>query len=826
MKKFRLTTKISIITVLSLIIFVVILGFYFDEFLKRNYYNDAKKKIIHAQDRIYEDIKDTDKELISGIGFIQTDDSLIASIELINNYQDKQNYNAILLDEEKKDVAQILLDKVKISFNSDIRLYDKNEELMVYVQKDERGYKQSYISYENSNIVLYSKYEDEKLYHKEEFKDRKIISFEHVDYYTQPELQKGTIVTYHYEDGKIYVISHSSIFYDDAMTLVHIEMSKVFDSSYFRNISADLNLDISISKDKKYAKNSLKLLDEYSFKDLKIVEQKNDYLSSFSIEIHNNDIYLLISLNKSLLNTTLSENRRQLVVLLVFSIILLLILFNILMHFGISNPIKKIMNQIKKIEDSDYSASEVVDSSDELQDISLNINSLADAINTRENSLRKSQEELMYLSTHDELSGLLNRRSFALKLEYALKKARRNSTNIAILFLDLDEFKQVNDTLGHSVGDNLLKSVASRLKSTLRDSDVLARVGGDEFNIFIDGFAHISEVQVLAQKVLDEFEEPFVSIDNEIVTTTSIGISVYPDDGEDAETLIKNADVAMYMSKERGKNSYSFYATKFSDYIEKRMEIVTALKSAIKNQDEFILHYQPKISIKTKKIVGIEALIRWNSPKLGFVRPDEFITIAEDTHLIIDIGRWVLKKSCEDFVFLKDKGYALEQISVNVSGVQLQYSDMLETVNEVIECTNILASELELEVTESYIATNEDSAIETMSLFREMGIELAIDDFGTGYSSMSYLQKLPITRLKIDKAFVDNLPESSQSVAVVQAIISLAQAFDLKITVEGVETEQQLDFFEDKYCDDIQGYYFSKPLPLEELKEYIKNHSA
>ncbi len=821
MKQLRLTTKISMITVVSLTIFVVILGFYFDKFLKHNYYNDAKKKILYAQDRVYENFKDTEEELISGIGFVQTDTMLIASVELINNYQDKQNYNAILLDEEKKDIAKILLDKVKISFNSDISLYDKNEELIVYIQKDTRGYKQNFISYENSKRVVYSKYEDEKIYKKEEFKDREVISFEHVDYYTQPELKQSTQITYHYKDEQIYFVSHSSIYNEDDTTIAHIEMSKVFDSAYFKEISDDLNLNIFISEDKNYEKNSLKLFNNYLFKDLKIVEEKNDYYSSFSIKVQDNQIYLLILLDKSSLNATLDENRKQLVLFLITSIILLLTLFNSLMYFGISNPIKKIMQQIKKIENSDYSSSEVVHSSDELQDISLSINSLADAISTRENSLKQTHKQLEYLSTHDELSGLLNRRSFALKLEYALKKARRNSTRIAVLFLDLDEFKQVNDTLGHSIGDNLLKSVASRLESSLRDSDILARVGGDEFNIFIDGFTHISEVQVLAQKVLDEFEEPFVSIDNEIVTTTSIGISIYPDDGEDAETLIKNADVAMYMSKDRGKNSYSFYATKFSDYIEKRMAIVTALKSAIKNQDEFLLHYQPKISIKTQKIVGIEALIRWNSPKLGFVRPDEFIGIAEETRLIIDIGKWVLNKACEDFVLLKESGCKLAQLSVNVSGVQLQYSDMLESVKDAIDGSGISANELELEVTESYIATNEESAIETLSLFREMGIELAIDDFGTGYSSMSYLQKLPITRLKIDKAFVDDLPDSSHSSAVVKAIIALAQAFNLKITVEGVEKEEQLNYFKDKYCDDIQGYFYSKPLCLDDLKEFI-----
>lgn len=351
----------------------------------------------------------------------------------------------------------------------------------------------------------------------------------------------------------------------------------------------------------------------------------------------------------------------------------------------------------------------------------------------------------------------------------------------------------------------------------------MARVGGDEFNIFIEGFKNITELQVFSQKILDDFIEPYVDADNEIVTSTSIGISLFPEDGTDSETLIKNADLAMYKSKENGRNGYSFYATKFSEYLQHRMNVVQALKSAIKNQDEFVLYYQPKISIKTQKIVGAEALIRWNSPELGFVRPDEFINIAEETHMIIDIGHWVLKQACSDFMKLKERGLMLQQISVNVSGVQLQYSNLLQIIKDVIALTNMDAAALELEVTESYIATNEERAIETLSDFRDMGIELAIDDFGTGYSSMSYLQSLPISRLKIDKAFVDDLPHSQESIAVVNAIIALAQAFNLKITVEGVELKEQLDFFKDKYCDDIQGYYYSKPLTFSELKKFIKD---
>ena len=803
------------------------LGTYFDSFLKANYFKESKNKIVHATERVIVDFKHAERELREGIGFIEEDDTFIASMELINNYQDKDNYNAALLDEEKKEINKYLLQKIKASFNASIKLYDKNEELIAFVYKDKNSYRENFISYENAKKVLYSKYETDLEYKKSRFQDTKEFPFVHVDYYTQPELKRDVVITHHHKDAKLYIMAHNSIFDKEhpEETKIHIEMGKAFDGAYFQRVSSDLDLDVSVSKEKKYEKNSLALFAGILLDDENILEYKDKYLSAFSIMTKNNyNIYLLFSLDKGILNESLNKNRQQLILFLIVSIVVIIILSYFLIHQRISTPLAKLMEQINKIKTGDYSSSEIVKTTDELEVISKNINMLATSLKHREISLKESQKQLEHLSTHDELTGLLNRRSFSIKLEYALQKAQRNKTKIAVLFLDLDDFKQVNDTLGHSTGDNLLKAVANRLEMSLRESDALARVGGDEFNIFVEGFKNITELQFFAQKILDEFIEPYVDMDYEIVSSTSIGISIFPDDGKDVETLIKNADLAMYKSKDSGRNNYSFYSTKFSENLQYRMDIVQSLKAAIKNQDEFVLNYQPKISVKTQKIVGVEALIRWNSPELGFVRPDEFIKIAEETHMIIDIGTWVMRQACTDFMKLKNSGYALNQISVNVSGVQLEYSNMLETVKDVILQTNIQASELELEVTESYIATNEDSAIDTLSSFRDMGIELAIDDFGTGYSSMSYLQALPITRLKIDKAFVDELPHSKESVAVVQTIIALAQAFNLKITVEGVELKEQFDFFQDKYCDEIQGYYYSKPLSFSDLKKFIEDN--
>ncbi len=824
MMKLKLTTKISLITLLSIIISIGILGFYFDEFLKTIYFQDAKQRIDNAKEKIYFDIKNRERDLIKSVSFIQDDKVMIASISLINNYQNKEHYNKVLLDEEKKDLAQQLLKRVKISFNEDIVLYDKNAELVAFVFKDEKGYKLNYISYENGKPVLYSKYEFKDLYKKAPINDLpKTISYKHLPYYTQPELKSKTLITYHYLNNGLYIRSHKSIFDKNGNAISHIEMSYKMDDAYFKHISNNLNMKVFMSTDSKYADDSLSLLNKVDIDDLDIMQSKMEYYTSFVVVTKERPLNIVISLDKSILNNTLNKNRVELILFLVMITIITLIVLYYLLNSNLSKPLNRLMKNIFKIENGDYSESKIIKSSDELEEISININKLANAVSRREKELLESQKKLEYLSNHDELTKLLNKRSFDKKFSASLEKASLQGYKIAILFLDLDQFKQVNDTLGHNIGDELLQKVSERLAYFLDKRAVFARIGGDEFKLYIENFQDIAEIQDLANNLLKQFEKVFICGDYEISTTVSIGVALYPDDGNDTVTLIKNADLAMYRSKDKGRNNYSFFSAELSEYLEKRTNTINALKFALKNKDEFMLMYQPKISITTEEIVGVEALIRWNSSTLGFVCPDQFIGVAEDTHMIIEIGKWVLNKACKDFVELKKEGYTLNQVSINISSVQLHFSDLYKTIQDVIKETGIKTEEMELEVTESYIATNELKAIETLGKFRKLGIDLAIDDFGTGYSSMSYLQKLPITRLKIDKAFVDDLPDSKESVAVVKAILALANTFDLKITIEGVETAEQLNFFKDKYCDEIQGYVYSKPLPLEELKIFIQN---
>lgn len=824
MNKTSLNAKISFIVIISIVATMTIIGVYFDFFLKENYEKQTRLKFQFAENRVATDIVKTQNKLNEGIDFIAKDQVLLASISLINNYQNKQNYNAILLDEEKKIIANKLLEKVKNAFNHFISLYDQNEELVAFVYEEEKGYTLNFISYENGQKVLYSKHEFEEFFKKQPYVTPHSIKFKHFLYYTQPQLLHGSLTTYHYLDNSLYIIAHQSIFEPDSKkTLAHIEMADNLNNAYFETVSKELNVNVTVSDNSEYEALTQPLLTAKQ-RQTNFFETSQDYRSIYRFSTEDKPLYLLLQWDKTLLNQTLSDNRQQLVLFLLLIIFVALLIAYRFLKLRLSNPIDSLMQQIDKIKQGDYSHTPPVQTGDELEDISSQINELASTVKYRESELKSSHEHLEYVSTHDSLTTLGNRSLFSLELNYALKEAKRQSQPLALLFLDLDQFKQINDTLGHDIGDELLQKVANRLDKTMEKSDVLARIGGDEFNIFTTRFHSRKALEEIAQTIIDSFHQPFTCSEHEINISTSIGIAVYPDHGKDALTLTKNADLAMYMAKDNGRNNFSFYSKDLSDSIERRSDIIQALKLALKRDSEFHLHYQPKIDIHSKKVVGAEALLRWNSASLGQVRPDEFIPIAEETHLIIEIGKWVLNQACADWSRLHKAGLKLNQLSVNISNIQLQFSDMLTTVKNCLDANQMPAETLELEVTESYIATNEQSAIQTLGDFRKMGIDLAIDDFGTGYSSMNYLQQLPITRLKIDKSFVDELPDSNESVAVVNAIMALAQTFNLKVTVEGLESQRQLAFFEKRRCHDIQGYFFSKPLPFLVFKDFIKTH--
>ncbi|MDY0121070.1 MAG: EAL domain-containing protein, partial [Sulfurimonas sp.] len=657
------------------------------------------------------------------------------------------------------------------------------------------------------------------------YKEDPNIPFEHDQFYPTSQ---DAILLFDTQNEDLTLTLHHDI-YDEVLgeKIAHVEIIHRLNALYFEELSRDLDMTIALSADKSFQDYSLGTFGSSSLSDFELSEENEAYIAALAINTgaqKNNDSlrYITFTLNKYNIDLSLKENRFELIL---FLLLLLLIIPSVLVSIfkrWLAQPLDQVMAQIDKIELGDYSNSKLLQTDDELGMISRNINDLAQNLKQREKQLSTSRKKLEHLSSHDTLTHLPNRRLFISRVEEAIKRAQRHNKRAAVIFIDLDNFKQVNDSLGHDIGDELLVSIAKRLSSQLRDTDTVARIGGDEFNLLIEDIQNYEDVEAICMKLMDDFNEPFGCNEHQIHTTISMGVSLFPDDGEDSTTLIKNADLAMYQAKDSGRNQFRFYSQELSSFIEKRLEMISALKSAITAGDEFTLQYQPKINSKTEKICAIEALVRWNSPSLGFVMPGDFISLAEDTHLIIEIGKWILRQACQDFIKFQKHSPLLETISINVSSVQLNYSDMVQTLQETIQETKIDPRHIELEITESYIATNEVHAIETLEKFRAMGVKLAIDDFGTGYSSMSYLQKLPVTRLKIDKSFIDNLPDSHESVAIAKAIIVLAKTFDLFITAEGVETKEQVIFLQEQECDEIQGYYYSKPLVFDALCAFIK----
>ncbi len=818
-RRINLLTKLSVLVTSAVLLVVMALGFYFNEFLKARFQSDTQQRMQRGFVRLAYNLKEVERELRDGISFVRNDEKTIASIELINKYQDKSNYNPFLIDEEKKSIASELLSRVKLSFNSDISLYDRNGELISFVTKDDAGYQLNFFSYEGGERKLYRRFDQHAVYSPVQSLPRG-VTFTHKDYYTADQLLHGSVITYHRQGEEMVIKSHQSIFQGDTgKVIAHIEMSRVLDKAYFASFSRDIDLDLRLSFDD--GNQGALLGENLIVPHIDIVQNDQEYLGVLKKSLSSGVAYFVARLDKDALNSVLNQSRRQFLLLLIAVAVTTLLLMRYLIRRRLELPLTALMEQIGRIENQDYSASDTVQTGDELQDISASVNRLALAVSDRETQLLKARQEQEFLSEHDALTGLPNRRYFSRCLEHALDATRESRAQFAVLFLDLDQFKLVNDTLGHHIGDELLVQVARRLQQPGLDQ-TLARIGGDEFNILIEGVVDILELKDIVGRYLEKFHEPFLCAGLAIDISASIGVAICPRDGEDSVSLIKHADLAMYKSKDKGRNNYSFYSDDLAEYAQKRADMTGALKLAIEAGNQFELYYQPKISVLTHKINAVEALIRWRSPVFGLVPPGQFIALAEETGLIVAIGLWVLRQGLQDFAALRREGIELDHISLNVSNVQLRNDESVAVIKEVIAASGVAMSCVELEITESYIADDVEHAIGVLQSFRDMGIGLAIDDFGTGYSSMSYLKKLPVTRIKIDKSFVDGLPDNKDSVTLTNSVIALAKNFGLEITAEGVELESQLAFLERQQCDEIQGYYYSKPLPLDELKDYCR----
>ena len=447
--------------------------------------------------------------------------------------------------------------------------------------------------------------------------------------------------------------------------------------------------------------------------------------------------------------------------------------------------------------------------------------------------LKEAEQRIRYLHYYDGITGLPNRQFFMERLQQTLTHARRYHRQLGVLSLDLDQFKRINDTLGHKAGNELLIAVSRRLSSAVRGSDLAVRAGvdpnpgvdavetvarldGDEFSLLIVELAHYHDAAKVARRLLDDLRKPFGVADQEVFVSASIGLALYPLDGEDAESLLKNAGAAMHFAKDQGRDNYQFYSRAMNATALEKLSLESQLRKALE-RDEFQLHFQPKISAATGVVAGVEALIRWKHPELGMVPPSQFISVAEETGLIVPIGDWVLETACRQNHAWQKAGYPPVHVAVNIASPHFRQGGLVDSVARALRDTGLEPEWLELEVTESMLMQSVDATLETLFKLKDMGVRLAIDDFGTGYSSLSYLKRFPLDTLKIDRSFVKDLPRDAEDAAIAKAIIAMARSLKLAVVAEGVETDQQLAFLQQHGCDLVQGFLFSRPVPAEEF---------
>ncbi len=432
-----------------------------------------------------------------------------------------------------------------------------------------------------------------------------------------------------------------------------------------------------------------------------------------------------------------------------------------------------------------------------------------------------SDRHLRYLSHHDKLTGLANRELFKDRLAQAVARAERSGNLVALLFLDLDRFKSINDMLGHLAADKLLVAVAERLKTCVRNVDTIARLGGDEFTIVLEDVATPFDAELVCRKVVGALEDPLEIEGQEIYATASIGVTFFPTDATEVTGLIRNADVAMYRAKEDGRNKYHLFTADLNARAVERLSIETALRHAL-DREELFLCYQPKVNLQTGRVLGVEALVRWQHPHRGIVSPDEFVPVAEETGLIVPVGEWVLRQACEDALRWSRSGVEDVNVAVNLSARQFRQGDLLKTVDNIFCELSFDPNRLELEITESLLMDDTEASEVALYDLKAFGLSIYLDDFGTGYSSLAYLKKFPIDGLKIDRSFIRDIPGDVDDEAITRAIVALSQALRLKVVAEGVETRAQLDFLNLEGCDEVQGYLFSKPLTYDRLVEWIR----
>ncbi len=793
-----------------------------------DYFNkNAKKKLYEAFVSTKAQLQSIKTGLLESSFFISENEDIIASLNLIKNYENIYNYQNSIFDEEKKRIIDILGLEGKYSTSDHIAIYDTKRELVAFVDREENII--GYVSYQNSKPLYFTKDTKEDFFRiskKPNDIDAKLPKTLNNDFFNERSNNKLNMVSIQpiYRDPKNnkseivgYIETNRNLSSDDLNKLVDVDnliLKYYFDHNTIR---VQHNDHMHTSNIKEF--DSLPVLcSEYNYENLYLGSNEHYFFSAVKIPLQKDFLLLTANINKSELQQALMQSKTMLVVSIVAIVIVTLIISLILLNSLLSVPLKRLLDGIGIIAKGDYSHKISIKNNDELGLISREFNKMAQTINERESQLDE-------LAHYDVLTKMPNRAMFLKSLENAINRAERNKTKLAVFFLDLDEFKSINDTLGHNIGDKLLVKVASNLSQVMRRNDLLARIGGDEFNILIEDLSSAVTAEEIAHKMVEQMNLPIVIDNNQMHITGSIGIAIYPDDARDSMTLLKNADIAMYNAKDNGKNRYKFFSQELSISLENRTKMLKELKEALK-KDEFKLYYQPKFSLENGYIYAAEALIRWENPTLGFVTPDQFIPLAEESGEIIKIGAWVIEQACKDFASWKEQGLPISQVSVNVSNVQFSQHNIIRTLQNAIEKAGIAPQSLEIEMTESYVYENSDKALEVLHKIREIGIDIAMDDFGTGYSSMSYLKQLPLSRLKIDKSFIDDIPHNDDDVEITKIIIALAKVMGLEITAEGIETQEQIQFLQELDCNEGQGYICSKPLPNKNFIDLVKNNDV
>ncbi len=812
------------------------IGMLSNNYLQNYFHKDAKIRLHEAFFSLSLQLKSVEKDLTESLHFISENEAIIASLNLIKNYEDIQNYKHALFDEEKKRIINILLHESKYSLNDTIAVYNASYNLVAYVHKHDGQYDSGYVSYNNGKPVYYFK-------------------SSHDDHYTQAAQPENISITLHipvqesntpdYHGGVIYealnnelnLRSNHSIFRTISSEkndfIGYLETNKVLTRDAMNQLvkkeglflSYDFNyngmtvghLDHEHFIDTHTYETAPLLFSNYDADELSLGDATHILFSGVRIPLQKGSLLVTAYINKDELQAALVQSRKVLIISIVVIAAVTLIISFIVLNKMLSLPLRRLLNGIEIISKGDYSHKIDVTSNDEFGHISLEFNNMAEKIAARERELDK-------LAHLDALTQMPNRVMFQKHSDAAINRAKRLNSKLAIFFLDLDEFKIINDTLGHDFGDQLLVEVSKNLSKIMRNSDFLARIGGDEFNILVEDLDSAVAAEEIAQKIIAQMKKPLLVNGKQMHITSSVGIAIYPDDGDKSITLLKNADLAMYQAKADGRNKYHFFSQELEVSLNRRTAILKELKQALSRQ-EFQLYYQPKFSLKDGSIYAAEALLRWENKELGFVTPDQFIPLAEESGEIIRIGAWVIERACHDFAQWQKNGLGITQVSVNVSNVQFDNESIIDILQDSIKSANIPAAALEVEMTESYIHKNSDQALKTLHKIREIGIELAIDDFGTGYSSMSYLKRLPLNRLKIDKSFIDHIPNDSDDIEITKIIVALAKVMDLSITAEGIETLEQMHFLQELECDEGQGYLCSRPLPYHEFVTFVKEHT-